>query len=58
MEAYLSPVFDTLFLKPHILLHELYFRPHDASESAHQNLIFLKPLYRVVEGAVHRNPRG
>lgn len=46
IEAYLSTVFDTFFfLKPHILLHELAFRPHDASESAHRNLIFFKPLY-------------
>ena len=34
------------------MLHELAFRPHDASESAHRNLIFFKPLY--TRGRGHR----
>ena len=36
-----------IFLKPHIFLSESAFHPHETSESAHRNRIFLKPLSRV-----------
>ena len=38
-------------------LHESAFCLHETSESAQQNLIFLKPLSRGVQRTVHTNAR-
>ena len=38
-------------------LHESAFSLHETSESAQQNLIFLKPLSRGVQRTVHTNAR-
>ena len=47
----------TQAIKQHTFLHEsAEFRSHEASESFHQNCIFLKPFFRAVSRRVHTDP--